>query len=60
MTELPAGATQIPLEEVFQTIGELWFQNRQYQRLIAQLQQQQHQAAAPAPNGALEHVGSEL
>lgn len=44
MPELPEGATPVPMEEVFAALGELWFQTRQYQRLIAQLQQQ-HQAA---------------
>lgn len=51
MSELPAGATPIPLEEVFQVIGELWFQNRQYQRLIAQLQQQRQVEPSEHLNG---------
>lgn len=42
---LPAGGVPIDIEALFATIGELYFQQRTYQRVIAQLQQQQHQAA---------------
>lgn len=39
-SSLPPGATPIDLGEFYEAIGELYFQTRRYQRVIAQLQRQ--------------------
>lgn len=41
MQQLPPGATPIDADDFYRTIGELYFQIRVYQRVIAQLQAQQ-------------------